>query len=590
MQQKSIKNVMMPIKNVMMPSTIEAPVKIERPTPSTKPITTTTSEDTRSTRAETSATVQNDNYDAAAGLLYRRPSYEALGQNELSKSRHRLRAATLPALLRRLTELSISSRDDSWAYLCRARAFTSPVHFVSFAAARFFMDTYRPASQCHPYNVIKAGKGSKNKFGGKGRVGKKAKRRELLHLLNIHPPSQAPASKSGERLWLLKTSHVLGPNLEAGGALSNTSKGGDSRSEEEWQHATLLPVRCAVLSLLDVYLTHWGFDFNNSVAGGVEGSGKENDAMRTEVASCLRQFLVDVADCGALEMWGWSNDTIYKDPETDCPAMFAQFPALSTAVCAAVAADRNTKQTSNKLSLTSEQMERLKRVLKKNPSFVGRTSMETAESVNDSGGGSHFMIDSFATNSAKAIALAISEKCLGVMASQATCIIAAEHRLSSESFRHVHDVAPPKKLLVNSVDKIILAMAIGGPKTSKGIDTSGGDYFTTSTVPPHRGSGHGSSIGNASHSGGNSGERAESGGGEKTGTLFKQTKYTRKWEPRTVTLDTLGKFSWDGGPLHQGFVMLDNDCVASEASDATIGRKYGIIIETLKRKVRSDGR
>ena len=65
-------------------------------------------------------------------------------------------------------------------------------------------------------------------------------------------------------------------------------------------------------------------------------------------------------------------------------------------------------------------MERLKRVLKKNPSFVGRSTLETAESVNDAGGGSHFTVDSFGTSTAKASALAIPEDCLGVMASQAS--------------------------------------------------------------------------------------------------------------------------------------------------------------------------
>ena len=98
---------------------------------------------------------KGDKFDMKEGLLYRRPSYEAEGQNELSKSRHRLRGATLPALLRRLTSLEVSMRDDAWSFLCRTRALLSPVHFLAFVAARFFLDTYRPSSRCHPYNILK---------------------------------------------------------------------------------------------------------------------------------------------------------------------------------------------------------------------------------------------------------------------------------------------------------------------------------------------------------------------------------------------------------------------------------------------------
>jgi hypothetical protein len=529
-------------------------------TKTTSSAVTTTSIATAYSRSGTGG-IQKDRFDATAGLLYRRPSYEALNQNELSKSRHRLRAATLPALLRRLTSLSESTRDDSWAFLCRARSFCSPVHLISYFASRFFLDTYRPTSQCHPYNVLAA----VNRKGKNFESGRKARRRELLHMINIHPKSRVPVSKSGERLWLLKTEHVLGPE--------DSSDGEGSIDEQIWEHTVLLPIRCAVLSILDVYLAHFGFDFNNTIAGG--SVGLENDILRTEVASSLRQFLVDVADSGSLKMWGWVENTIYSVPETDCPAMFAQFPALSCAICAAVAADRSSRQTANKLFLTSEQMEKLTRVLKKNPSFVGRTSMEEASSVNDSGGGSHFLTDSFASNSAKASALAISEECLSVMASQATCVIAAEHRLSSESFRHVHDVAPPKKMLVNSVDKIILAMAIGGvdePQAGGGIDTSGGDYVNSGSVARSATEGAGAAKPGAND-------------GTKTGTLYKQTKYTRKWESRTVTLSALGKLSWNGGPLHQGYITLNTECNASSASEASIGRKYGIFIETQTRKI-----
>jgi len=384
---------------------------------------------------------KGDKFDMREGLLYRRPSYEAEGQNELSRSRHRLRGATLPALLRRLTSLEVSTKDDSWSFLCRARALLSPVHFLAFVAARFFLDTYRPSSRCHPYNILK-----KHKHG----VTHKSGRRELLHMINIHPYSKAPKGTSGEKLWLLKTRHVLGPEWELKG-----------RSEEEWQHAVLLPIRCAVLSLLDVYLKHWGFDFNNSVAGG--SVGKEDEGLRTEAAGALRNFLVDVADCGSLSLWGWNNDTIYHNPEKDCPGLFVQFPALSGAICAAVAADKKAKSESNKLKLTLSQVKQLRRTLKRNPTFIGRAT--STNSDDDS-----FAFDSFQSNSAKASALAISEKAIVCLAKQATCVIASEHKLSTEAFDSCSE--PQPKLLKNAVDKIILATAMLEARNS--MDSDGG--------------------------------------------------------------------------------------------------------------------
>jgi hypothetical protein len=85
-----------------------------------------------------------ERYDPVEGLYYRRPSYSAPNQNDLSKTRHRLRGATLPALLRRLTALELSTKDDAWAFLTRSRSLLSPVHLLAFLAARFFLDTYRP--------------------------------------------------------------------------------------------------------------------------------------------------------------------------------------------------------------------------------------------------------------------------------------------------------------------------------------------------------------------------------------------------------------------------------------------------------------
>ncbi|GMI20591.1 hypothetical protein TeGR_g1698, partial [Tetraparma gracilis] len=42
----------------------------------------------------------------------------------------------------------------------------------------------------------------------------------------------------------------------------------------------------------------------------------------------------------------------------------------------------------------------------------------------------------------------------------------------------------------------------------------------------------------------------------RTGTLYKQSKYLKSWERRTVTLDPLGNLTWDGGAGHKGFVTL----------------------------------
>jgi hypothetical protein len=86
-----------------------------------------------------------EKYDPVEGLYYRRPSYTAPNQNDLSKSRHRLRGATLPALLRRLTALEVSTKEDAWAFLTRSRSLLSPVHLLAFLSARFFLDTYRPS-------------------------------------------------------------------------------------------------------------------------------------------------------------------------------------------------------------------------------------------------------------------------------------------------------------------------------------------------------------------------------------------------------------------------------------------------------------
>ncbi|GMI23199.1 hypothetical protein TeGR_g7025, partial [Tetraparma gracilis] len=40
------------------------------------------------------------------------------------------------------------------------------------------------------------------------------------------------------------------------------------------------------------------------------------------------------------------------------------------------------------------------------------------------------------------------------------------------------------------------------------------------------------------------------------GTLYKQSKYLKTWEKRTVTLDPMGNLTWDGGAGHKGFVTL----------------------------------
>jgi hypothetical protein len=267
----------------------------------------------------------------------------------------------------------------------------------------------------------------------------------LLHAIHIHPNSKCPISLSGEKLWLLKTEHVLGPVWELEG-----------RSEEEWQHAVLLPIRCAVLSLLDVYLAHWGFDFNNSVAGG--SVGMENETMRTEAAMCLRTFLVDAAESGALSIWGWSPNSIYMNPEVDCPALFAQFPALSGAICAAVAADKDRKNRSKQLKLTTMQISQLKKALRRNPTFIGkeRSSEESFEpSFIDPDPEPPSAFASFKSHHARAAALAIPEDTMSHLTSQAACVVAAEHKLSQEAFQSC--VAPPKKFLANSVDKIILS-------------------------------------------------------------------------------------------------------------------------------------
>ena len=395
--------------------------------------------------------LNSEKFDISEGLIFRRPSYEAIGQNELSRSRHRLRGATLPALLRRLTSLEVSTRDDAWAFLTRSRALISPVHLIAFLSARFFIDTYRPGSKVEPYFVLnrkKAANGTRTSIVG-GKVGEKVnkvgekvnkKKKQLLDAAKsmlknnqkkTEEKEKIPKSSNGETLWLLTRAHVLGPSEDC------------SRSAAEWQSLVELPVRCAVLSLLDVYLAHWGFDFNNSIAGG--SVGKENEAMRTEAATALKHFLIDVSESGSLALWGWQENSIFGSPEVHCPALFAQFPALAGAICAAVAADKSSKSAAHKLTLSIHQLAQVNKALRRNPSFLGQSSNLSAKD------------GAAATDAARAAALAIAPTTLSALAGQAACVIAAEHRLAIEAFDQA--MPPPKKLLTGTVDKILLAVA-----------------------------------------------------------------------------------------------------------------------------------
>ncbi|GMI33596.1 hypothetical protein TeGR_g8540, partial [Tetraparma gracilis] len=81
---------------------------------------------------------------------------------------------------------------------------------------------------------------------------------------------------------------------------------------------------------------------------------------------------------------------------------------------------------------------------------------------------------------------------------------------------------------------------------------------------------------------------ARKGGGVRAGTLYKQSKWRKAWEQRTVTLDSSGNLTWDGGAGHKGFVTLrEGDRVVPvnqldfqvEARDRTIAFRAGNVAE-----------
>jgi len=178
-----------PIVNTFHPLARPKSFLLPSPSPSPPPVNKPA---TPLVHHASSSSSSAERYDAIEGLLYRRPSYSAPNQNELSKSRHRLRGATLPALLRRLTSLELSTKDDAWAFLTRSRSLISPVHLLAFLSARFFMDTYRPTSLCHPYNPL-----TKYRRTDPTHL---SKVRSFLNVINIHPKSRCPTSSSGEKV------------------------------------------------------------------------------------------------------------------------------------------------------------------------------------------------------------------------------------------------------------------------------------------------------------------------------------------------------------------------------------------------------
>ena len=161
------------------------------------------------------------------------------------------------------------------------------------------------------------------------------------------------------------------------------------------------------------------------------------------------------------------------NPEVDCPALFAQFPALSGAICAAVAADKDRKNRTKKLKLTSMQISQLKKALRRNPTFIGkeRPSTETFEpSVTGPDPEPPSAFASFKSHHARAAALAIPEDTMSQLTFQAACVVAAEHKLCQEAFQSC--VPPPKKFLGNSVDKIILSAGFMTQRSSSVVSSA----------------------------------------------------------------------------------------------------------------------
>jgi len=252
--------------------------------------------------------------DIQNGLIYRKPSVVGANQTELSLSRHKLKGATLPALLRRLTSLAETTRDDCWSFLCRMPLCISPVHFFCFLGARFFLNTFAKGQMMKPYTCLKTRKSASTANIAWSKIKKKVRGNKI------------PVSKDGEKLWLLDEKHVLGAGVDL-------YTGENEEEKEMWMHTTLLPIRCSVLTFLDIYLSHFGFKF-------------EEEKESNEESTVLKRFLVDIYDSKALELWGWKTTEKTKASDFDNPkkmssGLYKQFPAVASALCKVLKSDWN---------------------------------------------------------------------------------------------------------------------------------------------------------------------------------------------------------------------------------------------------------
>jgi hypothetical protein len=71
----------------------------------------------------------------------------------------------------------------------------------------------------------------------------------------------------------------------------------------------------------------------------------------------------------------------------------------------------------------------------------------------------------------------------------------------------------------------------------------------------------------------------------KTGSLMKKSKYWKKWESRTVTLDIAGNLAWDGGGSHRNFIFLTFKTNVEVVEKVDGGGKWAFSITADGRKI-----
>jgi len=140
-----------------------------------------------------------------------------------------------------------------------------------------------------------------------------------------------------------------------------------------WIHSVLLPIRCSVLSFLDVYLQHFGFKFDDDF----------------EECTVLKKLLMDISNSKALQLWGWEPEKFrrpeqFDNPHNISPGLFKQFPVVSSALCKAIKSERKTNASlsGGVAAAARKKLSSPRRKLMKRSSFVdvGRSLMKKQSS------------------------------------------------------------------------------------------------------------------------------------------------------------------------------------------------------------------